>query len=154
MIDRFSHHRLAAAFDPRPRIGARAFRRHMLRSLLAVAVLLCLAVWLAGQGWRGPAIAAAAGLLPLALTVLARTAGRLRDRDRSPWWLAAYGAVALAGFAPIEDLTEAYPLETLATALAMAGFELWFLVETWLRPGTPGPNRYGRQPDEDGPPSV
>ena len=134
---------LNALLDPRQRVSARVYRRDMLRALVVGLVLLCVAVWLAGRGWRGAAIVVMATTAPVALVVLARTAGRLRDRDRTSWWLAVYGAVYGASLAPIEDLADAYPVETIATALTMLVFFAWFFVETWLRPGTPGPNRFG-----------
>lgn len=139
---------LKALFDPRPRVSARLYRRDILRAVLAVAVLLCLAVWLGGQGWRGAAIAVMAATVPVTLFVLARTAGRLRDRDRTPWWLAVYGILYVISLTPIEDLADSFPVETLATAVAILAFFVWFFVETWLRAGTPGPNRFGPPPAE------
>lgn len=137
---------LKALLDPRRRVSAHVYRRDMLRTLVVGMVLLCSAIWLAGQGWRGAAILVMALTAPVALIVLGRSAGRLRDRDRTPWWLAAYGAVYAISFAPIEDLSDAYPVETLATALAIVAFFAWFFIETCLRPGTPGPNRFGPPP--------
>ncbi|WP_375410789.1 DUF805 domain-containing protein [uncultured Methylobacterium sp.] len=139
---------LKALFDPRPRVSAPVYRRDVLRAALAAAVLICLAVWLGGQGWRSAAIGAVAPIVPAALVVLSRTAGRLRDRDRTPWLLAVYGILYVVSLAPIEDLADTYPVETLASALAILAFFVWFFVETWLRAGTPGPNRFGPPPVE------
>ena len=141
-------HPLRTLFDPRPRVSARLYRRDVLRAMLAVAGLVCLAVWLGGQGWRLAAIAVVAATVPVSLFVLARTAGRLRDRGRTPWWLAVCGVVYGLSFAPIEDLADTYPVETLVTAVAIIGFFAWFFVETWLRAGTSGPNRFGPPPGE------
>lgn len=138
--------RLKALFDPRPRVSVQTYRRDNVRALLVWMALLCIAIWLAGQGWRIAAIVVTTASLSLVLVVLARTAGRLRDRDRTPWWLVAYGLLYGVSFAPIESLTDAYPVETLVTALAMLAFFAWFFIETWLRPGTPGPNRFGTPP--------
>lgn len=135
--------RFKALFDPRPRVSAHDYRRDLLRALIVGIVLVCLAVWLAGQGWRGAAIVVMATTVPVALVVLARSAGRLRDRDRTAWWLVVYAFLYGMSFAPIESLTDAYPVETIATTMAMLAFFAWFFIETWLRPGTPGPNRFG-----------
>lgn len=135
-----------AWFDPRGRVSAPAYRREMMRALIVGIVLLCLAVWLAGRGWRSAAIAVMATTLPVALVVLARTTGRLRDRDRTPWWLAVYALFYGLSFTPIESLADAYPVATIAVALATVAFFTWFFIETWLRIGTPGPNRFGPPP--------
>lgn len=139
---------LLAPFDPRRRVSRSAYLRFCLRMVVVAVALLCGTIWLGAQGWREVAIVVFAANALAAAAVLARTAGRLRDRDRSPWWLAAYLVVYLASFAPIEDLADAYPVETLATALAVAAFFAWFFIETMLRAGTPGPNRHGPAPSD------
>lgn len=139
--------RLVAPFDPRGRLSAAAYRRMVVRALLAAVCLLCLSIWLGALGFRAGAIAIFAGNLGVVLHVLAATARRLHDRDRSAAWLAVYGLVDAASFAPIEDAAEHYPLAVIAAVATIFGFSAWFFVETLLRAGVPGPNRFGPAPD-------
>lgn len=68
---------------------------------------------------------------------------RLHDRDRTGWWLAPYGLVEALSLLPLERYVESDPGPILAIVLAMLGFSLWFVIETMVRPGLPGPNRFG-----------
>ncbi|SFG97074.1 DUF805 domain-containing protein [Methylobacterium gossipiicola] len=138
--------RVGHALDPRGRMSARAYRAFVVRGLLYGAGLLCLAIWLAASSARGPAIAVVTALPILGLVVLAATARRLHDRDRSAGWLVAWGFVQALGFAPLERWVDTRPILVLNALLAMLGFSAWFVVETLLRAGTPGPNRFGPPP--------
>lgn len=137
---------LRALFDPRGRVSRRAYGRVIVRAMLAFAILLCLSVWLGSQGLRIAAMLAFGSNLFVVLALLIQTVGRLHDRDRSAWWLALYGGVYVTSFLPIEDAVERNPEEVVACLVAMAGFSIWFFVETFLRRGTPGPNRFGPEP--------
>ncbi|MBY0256081.1 DUF805 domain-containing protein [Methylobacterium sp.] len=132
--------------DPRGRLSAPAYRHRVIRLLLAFFGLLCAAIWLAGLGLRWPALLVFGAQVPLAGAALAQTARRLHDRDRTGWWLAPYGVVEALGVLPLERWVDRYPGAVIGLVLAMLGFSAWFLIETLLRPGTPGPNRFGPVP--------
>ena len=138
-----------ATLDPRGRLTARAFRHRLVRLLLAFFGLLCAAIWFASLGLRGLAILTIAGILPVALSALAQTNRRLHDRDRSGWWLGLY--LLLEGIAtlPLEQGIETHPVPVILLVAALLGYFAWFCVETLLRPGTTGPNRYGPAPRDE-----
>lgn len=138
---------LLRGFDPRGRLSRRAYGRRVVRLGLLAAVLACVAVVLAGQGWRVAALVAAGSALLPGLAVLAQTVRRLHDRGRTGLWLALPLLQTALSFVPIEDQVEAHPAAVLAYALAALAAGLWFLIETLGRRGTAGPNRFG---PEDG----
>lgn len=134
------------AFDLRGRLSRRAYGRILIRTLAVAAGLLCLAIWAGSSGWRGTAILVLAGNLPVLLALAAATVRRLHDRERSGGWLGLYAVLYLGSFAPIDAATDRHPVAAIAATVAMVGFFLWFFVETILRRGTPGPNRFGPEP--------
>ncbi|MCC0805793.1 DUF805 domain-containing protein [Methylobacterium sp. W2] len=146
MMDRLAS--LAELFDPRGRLSRRRYHRRLIGMLLLFCVSGSVAILAASLEARftglaivGVALAATAAFLVVA------TIRRLHDRDRTGWWMLPDVVVTLAGFAPIETLADAYPVPVIAATLAMTGFNLWFFVETVCRRGTPGPNRYGPEPE-------
>ena len=140
---------LGRAFDPRGRMSVAAYRRFVVRTILTGAVLLCLAIWLAALGARWPAILTVAALPAIGLMALAATARRLHDRDRSAGWLAVWVLAQALGFAPLDRFVETDPLPVIGLLLAMLAYSVWFFLETVLRRGTPGPNRFGAAEDGD-----
>jgi uncharacterized membrane protein YhaH (DUF805 family) len=124
-------------------MSADAYRRLTVRTILYGACLLCLGIWLAANGARMPAMAVAALLPVLGIALLSATIRRLHDRDRSAGWLIVWGVVQALGFTPLEALAETRPALVVALLLGMLGFSAWFVVETLLRGGDPGPNRFG-----------
>ena len=138
--------RALAPFDPRGRLSAPAFRLAVIRLLLAFFGLLCLSIWLGGLDLRGPAILAFTGLLPVGLAAVAHTARRLHDRDRTGWWVGLYALTEGLNALPLDEVVDAHPLPVMALVAALLGFFAWFVLETLLRPGTAGPNRYGPAP--------
>ncbi|NEU10859.1 DUF805 domain-containing protein [Methylobacterium sp. BTF04] len=139
--------RIRRAFDPRGRLSAHAYRLHFVRSVLAFAGLVCLAIWLAALDFRLFGILAFAGNLIVLAVLGARTARRLHDRNRSAAWLGVYALVYAASFAPIETAADRHPVVVIVGVLVILGFLSWFFVETFLRQGTPGLNRFGAEPD-------
>ena len=137
-----------AWFDPRGRLSAPDFRRRLIRLLLTFFGCLCAAIWLASLGLRLPAILAFAGTLPVALSALAQTNRRLHDRDRSGWWLGLYLALEAVAALPLDQAVETHPISALLLVAALLAYFAWFCIETLLRAGTPGPNRYGPAPDD------
>lgn len=137
---------LASAFDPRGRLGRRAYQRLMLRLIIAAACILCAAVPLAAIGARASALALAAAFPVLALSVIIQTIRRFHDRGRTGWWLVPNLAIGLLSLAPIEAWTDRYPLPVLAYAIAANSYTLWCLVEAFGRSGTPDANRFGAAP--------
>ncbi|WP_244031231.1 DUF805 domain-containing protein [Methylobacterium sp. J-090] len=134
---------VAGAFDPRGRMSAGAYRRFIVRTILSGAVLLCLGIWLGSLGARWAAILTIAALPAVGLVALAATARRLHDRDRSAGWLAVWVLAQALGFAPLDRFVDTQPLPVIGLLLAMLGYSVWFFLETVLRRGTPGPNRFG-----------
>jgi uncharacterized membrane protein YhaH (DUF805 family) len=135
--------RIGRVVDSRGRISSQAYRRFTVRAILYGAGLLCLGIWLAALGARMPAMIVALGLPVLGIVMLAATARRLHDRDRTAGWLMAWVGVQALGFAPLDRLADSEPVLVIALLLAMLGFSAWFVIETLLREGTPGPNRFG-----------
>lgn len=136
---------IRAAFDPRGRVSARAYRRAFVRAFLACASLLCLTIWLAGLDLRILAFFAFGGNLVVLLALAVRSVRRLHDRGRSSAWLAICGIVFGASTTPIELAADRHPLVVIGSVAAIVGFFAWFFVEMFLRPGTPGPNRFGSE---------
>lgn len=139
--------RFRDAFDPRGRLSRRAYVRLLLRVMLAAAVLFCLTVFIAGTGLRPLAFAGLAGALLLWLATLAQTVRRLHDRDRTGWWLPLTLALYAGSFASVETAADAHPVPVALYALVTVVFLVWFVVETVALRGTPGPNRYGPEPE-------
>lgn len=135
-----------APFDPRGRLSAGAYRRILVRALLTGACLLCLAIWVGALGFRAGAILVFAGNLGVVLHLLAATARRLHDRDRTAAWIVAYCVIEAVSVAPIEDAAERYPLTVIAAVGTILGFSVWFFLETVVWPGVPRPNRFGPAP--------
>lgn len=138
--------RIGSAFDPRGRMSARAYRSFTVRMILYGAGLLCLGISLAALGARAPAVGVVAILPVLGLVMLAVTARRLHDRGRSAGWLVAWCVVQALGFAPLDRWVDAEPALVLVVMLAILGFSAWFVVETLLRAGNSGRNRFGPAP--------
>ena len=138
-----------AWLDPRGRLSAPAFRHRLIRLLLAFFGCLCAAIWLASLGLRFTAILAFAGTLPVALSALAQANRRLHDRGRSGWWLGLYLALEAVAALPLDQAVETHPIPTLLLVAMLLGYFAWFCIETLLRPGTAGPNRYGPPPDDE-----
>lgn len=138
-----------ACLDPRGRLSAPVFRRRLIRLLLAFFGCLCAAIWLASLGLRLPAILAFAATMPVVLSALAQTNRRLQDRGRSGWWLGLYLGLEAVAALPLDQAVETHPIPALLLVAALLGYFAWFCIETLLRPGVPGPNRYGPVPDEE-----
>ncbi|MFD1300710.1 DUF805 domain-containing protein [Methylobacterium marchantiae] len=138
---------LGALLDPRGRLSRAGYGRRLIRMLLAFIGLGSLSILLASLEARFAALAIlSTGIMGTAVLASVATVQRLHDRDRTGWWLLPNILVTLAGFAPIETLADAYPVAVIAVTLALAGFSLWFLIETLGRRGTAGRNRYGPEP--------
>ena len=60
---------------------------------------------------------------------------RLHDRNKSGWWIAALALFLV--------FLQVAPNQTTAFAIVSGFILLWALVELFVLPGTPGPNRYG-----------
>src|SRR5271163_5170025 len=89
-----------------------------------------------------------ANLLVL-FSYLAVVIKRLRDRDKSAWWLLLFALVSLIlqTIAYYTDRTSTGAVEVrLILGLAGLSIWIWFLVELGFLRGTAGPNRYGPDP--------
>lgn len=139
---------LRDGFDPRGRMSRHAYVRLLLRAMLAASALFCLTVWIAGTGLRVIAFAILACAILLWLATLAWTVRRLHDRDRTGWWLALTVALYAGSFAPVDRAADTHPIPVALYVLVTVVFFVWFVVETIGLHGTPGPNRYGPEPDE------
>ncbi|KQP42880.1 hypothetical protein ASF49_03410 [Methylobacterium sp. Leaf104] len=135
-----------ALYDPRGRLAAPAYRQRLIRTLLLGFGLLCLGIWLASLGLRWAGFLAVAGILPVLAALAIQTIRRLHDRNRSGLWLAAYAVAEAVSVLPLERAVDTHPLPVIALVLAMLGFLVWFFVETVVRSGSPGANRYGPDP--------
>ncbi|KQP09219.1 DUF805 domain-containing protein [Methylobacterium sp. Leaf93] len=139
---------LAGFFDPRGRLSRRHYHRRLIGMLLLFVLSGSVAILAASLDARFTGLAiVGVTAVGTAAVLVAATIRRLHDRQRTGWWMLPDIVVTLAGFAPTETFAEAYPLPVIAATLAMTGFNLWFFVETICRRGTPGPNRYGPEPE-------
>jgi uncharacterized membrane protein YhaH (DUF805 family) len=138
--------RALALFDPRGRLSAPSYRHRLIRLLLAFFGLLCSGIWLAALGLRWPGLLIVGANLFVALAALAQTARRLHDRDRTAWWLALYVLMEGVSALPLEQIVDTDPVPVIVLVLSILGFSAWFIVETVLRTGKRGPNRYGPAP--------
>ena len=140
--------RLLAWLDPRGRLSRRAYGRLFVRLTLLSVGLLCLAIWVAAQGFRDAALAVAACAALVWVASFALAVRRLHDRGRTGWWLAVYLVLAALSLLPLERAADAHPVLVTAYALGSLGFSLWFLIETLGRRGRPGLNRFGLPPED------
>ena len=139
---------LSGLLDPRGRLSRRRYHRRLIRMLLLFVLSVSVAILAASLDARFTGLAIVGVTLAGTAAFLAvATIRRLHDRGRTGWWMLPDLVVTLAGFAPIETFADAYPLPVIVATLAMTGFNLWFFVETVCRRGTPGPNRYGPEPE-------
>jgi uncharacterized membrane protein YhaH (DUF805 family) len=138
--------RVLGLFDPRGRLSRPAYHRLFIRLGTAQLAFLCVAVWLAAAELRPLAFAAAAVIILLVVANFALLVRRLHDRGRTGWWFGAN----LASWALTYTVGPAYA-SRYAVALAVLVlfdfcFALWFVIETFCRSGTAGPNRFGADP--------
>lgn len=139
---------LAALFDPRGRSSRRSYHRRLIGMLLLFVVSGSVAILAASLDARFAGLAiVGVTLAGTAAFLVVATIRRLHDRGRTGWWMLPDVITTLAGFASLETLADVYPWPVIAATLAMTGFNLWFFVETVCRRGTPGPNRYGPEPE-------
>jgi uncharacterized membrane protein YhaH (DUF805 family) len=77
-------------------------------------------------------------------------AKRFHDRGKSGWLMALTFVpyVLLAVLFPFQHLMGQFTIQSFAFIIAIysLGIGLWFLVELFFLPGTPGVNRYGHDP--------
>ena len=138
----------AALFDPRGRMSRRSYHRRLIGMLLLFFVSGSVAILAASLDARFTGLAiVVVSVAGIAVLLMVATIRRLHDRGRTGWWMLPDVITTLAGFAPLETLADVYPWPVIAATLAMTGFNLWFFVETICRRGTPGPNRYGPEPE-------
>ena len=87
----------------------------------------------------------------LLLASLSTTVRRLHDRNRSGWWLLGFGLLPLlvgAGFYVSSLLAKPYSGWAFFGGFAVAmALSLWASIEVDFLPGTPGPNRFGAEPE-------
>jgi uncharacterized membrane protein YhaH (DUF805 family) len=102
------------------RIDRRCFWLRGVLTLLLVSLVLGMLLEIAGLG---SAPAERAANLLLAWPLIAVSAKRWHDRDRSGWWV-------------------------LIMAIPLVG-TLWALIDNGFVRGTPGPNRFGEAPQAD-----
>jgi uncharacterized membrane protein YhaH (DUF805 family) len=85
------------------------------------------------------------GSLPVLVSCVGISVKRLHDRNKSAWWLVAFGlAPPLLQIAASLDTLDGAP--AVALLVASLALSLWALVELGFMPGTTGPNRFGRDP--------
>lgn len=82
--------------------------------------------------------------LALILPGLAATARRLHDADRPAWWI-MLPIGPLIGVILVTTVVASPLLLVIAVAGALIGFIILLLM--MVTPGTPGPNRFGSEPD-------
>jgi uncharacterized membrane protein YhaH (DUF805 family) len=139
--------KLQQMFSFNGRTSRLGYWRTQITLLLAAALFWCGGFLLAdvtGVGaWSAIALG---GAILIYLPVIALLFRRLHDRNKSGWWLLA---LYLAPFAISVALNAEPNLGEVATlVLSLIGLALWLwgFVEIGLRRGTPGPNRYGPDP--------
>lgn len=89
-------------------------------------------------------VAALGGGLLVFWIVLALAAKRLRDRNKSPWWLLVFYGLPAVMNGMGSQFDNASPIFSVA-AFAIS---IWGLIELGILRGTVGPNQYGPDPLE------
>jgi len=87
-------------------------------------------------------------LLPVLAASIAIAVRRLHDRDKSAWWLLAFGAYPLFVSLWFND-GNARPKAAgliVVVGLSSLALNIWGLVEVGFRRGTRGANRFGDEP--------
>lgn len=114
-------------------------------TVLASLATLLISFIFAGLAWNG---AAAVLFLPFGLlsfwVVLAASARRLHDRDKSAWWLVLFVAtpILLSGLGGPIDFSGRAEIRTWASVLSLS-ISVWAFVELVCLRGVAGQNRFG-----------
>ncbi|MEH3144340.1 MAG: DUF805 domain-containing protein [Methylobacterium frigidaeris] len=133
--------------SPHGRMARRDYQRWSLGLVAAAMGLICLAVVFASFGWR-PAAFASMGLMPLLfIPSTIQSIRRLHDLDRTGWWIALNDATWIAAIPAPQLVGDDGAAVIAVLSLFSLGLSLWLLVQTFGRPGTAGPNRFGPAPD-------
>jgi uncharacterized membrane protein YhaH (DUF805 family) len=142
--------RLGQVFSLTGRTSRLAFWRFQVWQALIGAAVWCLTIFITiAGGWLG-----AIPFLLLAPILAAGTCvsiRRLHDRDRSAWWLIAFGPgpYLLISLAHLLANTVGGTTAALANIPLLLGaivLTVWAWIEIGFRRGTPGDNRYGPAP--------
>jgi uncharacterized membrane protein YhaH (DUF805 family) len=138
------------------RIGRRDFWALTLLTFVATIVFDRLAVYfgalLSGRNFEDfessptmkPVHLAFVGLATWAVAAIGGK--RLHDRGHSAWWIAVLSPVFIVVLLPL--MGPSATLEAILDVLLLIclPFALWLIVQLGFLKGTPGPNRYGRDP--------
>lgn len=144
--------KLKSHFSVSGRMSAHQYRRLMLRLFCFWLAVLVISVFLASRGARFAgyvAVAVFVATLVLNCTAFIR---RLHDRNRTGWWLLFSIAAFFVAYS-LEGMVKAQGGGLTGIMLASLGIILvnfWLFVETFVRRGTSGPNRFGSDPREEG----
>lgn len=135
--------RLLFSFGGRMRRSMVPLALRMSGAILGLGIVLVGAALLLPLPAEAELAVGGAALVPVAWAWLAIAAKRLHDMDRTAWHLAWVTGLSLipAALRP-DDVPAALRIGLLLLALAAWA---WIL----LTPGTPGPNRFGEQPEPD-----
>src|SRR5262245_25274108 len=113
-------------------------------ALMIALIVIAIVFFAEREVWVGIAVVALIALLyiPLIWVGLAVGAKRLRDRDKSAWWLLLFYAV------PSILSSAADRMEGGGIILHVVSFAItiWAVIELGFLRGTIGPNRYGPAP--------
>jgi uncharacterized membrane protein YhaH (DUF805 family) len=102
-------------------------------------------VWFAALGFRPAGFIAVLGIGAVWVSSLAQLARRLHDRNRSGYWIVAPLLCNLMSYG-LEKYALINPHLVLVILAVLLPFSVWFIVETFFRNGTAGPNCYGADP--------
>ena len=142
--------RLKPFFSLKGRASRLAFWRFQAWQALISAVIWCVTIWVTmAAGWLGAAPFLLLGVMLAASVCM--TIRRLHDRNRSAWWLIAFGPGPYLLMMSVYILADTVggPVATLASlplALGAIVLAVWSWIELGFRRGTRGPNAFGAEP--------
>jgi uncharacterized membrane protein YhaH (DUF805 family) len=144
-------------FKFKGRMGRQGFWILSFLALIAAVVLNALVVYvcasLFGQSFEdadaGPMTRPVhLAFIGLAVWALAAIGGkRMHDRNHSAWWMVALSPLVLVVLVPLLGPSPALKTTVGLLLLLCCPFALWLIVQLGFLKGTPGPNRFGPDPN-------
>ena len=144
-------------FSFKGRMGRQGFWILSFLALIAAVILNALVVYvcasLFGQSFEDadaspmtkPVHLAFIGLAVWALAAVG--AKRMHDRNHSAWWMVALSPLVLVVLMPLLGPSPALETSGGLLLLLCCPFALWLIVQLGFLKGTPGPNRFGPDPN-------
>lgn len=146
--------KLKSYFSVSGRISAHQYRYLMLRLLCLWLAVLVVAVFLASYGVRFAGYVAVGVFVATLLANFTAFIRRLHDRNRTGWWLLFSIIAFFVSYYldwTVTDQKGGLMAVIILLVVGVALVNFWLFIETFVRAGTQGPNRFGPDPRDEAP---